>query len=446
VSRLCRTAHAATGHPDPQRLREALVELLVAVDVYRAYVRPGAPVDVESAHRLEEARRRAVDRRPDLTDDVDLLVRLASDTAPASAAAAEFAVRLQQTCGPVMAKGIEDTTFYRWHRLVALNEVGGDPGVLPKASPDALHAWAGRQQEAWPLGMTTLSTHDTKRSEDVRARLLALAQHPQVWQESAAPFLQAADEHGVDRPTAVLVWQTLLGAWPVSRERLHEYLRKALREAKQHTAWVDGDAGYEERVLTLADQAQTPGPLRAAVESALAATVDDVHANVLATKLLQLCLPGVPDVYQGSELVTDSLVDPDNRRPVDYDRRARLLARLDGGAGTDALDLDALKLLVTSRALRLRRRQPEAFGRTGGYQPLDAPTEHVLGFLRGDRVACVVTRASARLRADGGWGEHQVRLPGGTWRDVLTGVDHDGGPVRCADLMRSLPVALLERR
>jgi (1->4)-alpha-D-glucan 1-alpha-D-glucosylmutase len=456
VDRLTRSALGATGHPHPPRLRAALVELLVAVDVYRAYVRPGQAVDAESAQHLEHAGRRAHDLRPDLAEEVDLLLGLAQgagvrEHGPGSAAAADFVVRLQQTCGPVMAKGVEDTTFYRWHRLVALNEVGGDPAALGKASADALHGWAQRQQRVWPRGMTTLSTHDTKRSEDVRARVLAVAGRPDVWEESCAPILEAADDADVDGPTAYLLWQTLLGTWPLSRERLHAYLRKAMREAKQHTAWVGGDAGYEQRVLALADRAQGPGTTRTAVESAVAATVADARAVTLAAKLVQLCLPGVPDVYQGGELVTDSLVDPDNRRPVDYARRVRLLAGLDADdrAGAADLDLDQEKLLVTSRALRLRRARPEAFGESGSYHPLPASTEHALGFTRGGQVACVVTRAPGRLSADGGWGATTVSLPPGAWSDVLTGAEVGGpgsGPVACADLFAVLPVALLVRR
>ena len=450
VDRLCRSALAATGRTDAVRLRAALVEVLVAVDVYRAYVRPGQPVDAESAQRLEHARRRAHERRPDLADEVDLLVGLATDTEPGSAAAADFVVRLQQTCGPVMAKGIEDTTWYRWNRLAALNEVGGDPSVVANAGPDAMHAWAARQQSDWPLGMTTLSTHDTKRSEDVRARLLALAGAPGLWQESAAPFLEAADAAGVDRPTAFLLWQTLAGAWPLTRERLHDYLRKAIREAKLHTAWVDGDPAYEARVLELADRALEPGPLRKAVETAVEAGRGSTRATVLAAKLLQLCLPGVPDVYQGAELVTDSLVDPDNRRPVDFDRRRAMLADLDAGSPLGSLDEE--KLLVTARALRLRRRRPAVFGAGGTYAPVQTSTGHATGFVRGDQadgsdtVACIVTRAPARLAAAGGWAEDdRVTLPPGSWTDVLTGARHRSGEVSCRDLFGALPVALLER-
>jgi (1->4)-alpha-D-glucan 1-alpha-D-glucosylmutase len=450
VDRLCRSALAATGRTDAARLRAALVEVLVAVDVYRAYVRPGQPVDAESAQRLEHARRRAHEGRPDLADEVDLLVDLAADSEPGSAAAADFVVRLQQTCGPVMAKGIEDTTWYRWHRLVALNEVGGDPAVVAKADPEAMHTWAAEQQRDWPLGMTTLSTHDTKRSEDVRARLLALAGDPGLWQQTAAPFRDAAGAAGVDGPTAFLLWQTLAGAWPLSRERMHGYLRKALREAKVHTAWVDGDPDYEARVLDLADMALEAGSMRTAVETAVEACRETTRVTVLAAKLLQLCLPGVPDVYQGAELVTDSLVDPDNRRPVDYDRRRRMLADLDEGSALGSLDQE--KLLVTSRALRLRRRRPGRFGTGGAYAPLRTSTEHATGFVRGDQdagsgtVACVVTRAHARLAATGGWADDdRATLPPGPWTDVLTGSEHRGGETPCGELFRALPVALLER-
>jgi (1->4)-alpha-D-glucan 1-alpha-D-glucosylmutase len=167
---------------------------------------------------------------------------------------------------------------------------------------------------------------------------------------------------------------------------------------------------------------------------------------VLAAKLLQLCLPGVPDVYQGCELVTDSLVDPDNRRPVDFGRRTRMLARLDQEAGPAGPDLDQEKLLVTSRALRLRRDRADAFGPAGGYTPVEGSTEHVTGFLRGDAVAALATRAPARLAAAGGWGAATVTLPEGTWTDVLTGARHRGGGVACADVFAVLPVALLEAR
>ncbi|HET6627514.1 MAG TPA: malto-oligosyltrehalose synthase [Nocardioidaceae bacterium] len=443
LQRLTRRAREVFPDADPDRLQEAVVELLVAGEVYRAYVRPDKRLTPLARGRLQQAFDEAVAARPDLRAELEQLVDLAMAEHHDEVPAVDFAVRLQQTWGPVMAKGIEDTTFYRWHRLVALNEVGGDPSVLDTAGPDALHEWACAQQEHWPLGMTTLSTHDTKRSEDVRARLIAVAADTLSWQRCSDVFRDAATELGVDLPTAHLLWQTLVGAGDISADRLHDYLTKAMREAKQLTAWVDGDPGYEARVLDLADRALLPGALKEAVDLAVLENQDTIRATVLAQKLLQLLLPGVADVYQGCEIVNLSLVDPDNRREVDYGERERRLARLED---TGPQDLDDEKLLVTSRALRIRRELGACFGDHATYQPLESSTEHALGFVRTGTVACVVTRAPHRLDASGGWGEHTVTLPEGTWRDELTGSVSGGGALRCADLFARMPVALLVSR
>ena len=452
VQRLTRRAREVFPDSDPDRLEDAVGELLVAGEVYRAYVRSEEQLSPLARARLQAAFDKAVVARPALRAELERLLALAMVEEHQESPAVDFAVRLQQTWGPVMAKGIEDTTFYRFHRLVALNEVGGDPTVVGSATPEALHEWAQVQQERWPLGMTTLSTHDTKRSEDVRARLVAVAGDPLSWQRCSAVFRDAADEAGVDRPTAHLLWQTLLGAGDISTDRLHGYLTKAIREAKQHTSWLEPDQDYEAAVLKLADRAQQqPGAMRDAVALAAAENQDGIRATVLGQKLLQLLLPGVADVYQGCELVNLSLVDPDNRREVDYDARARRLAALDGegafdpGRG-DPLDLDDEKLLVTSRALRVRRELAVCFGDKATYEPLSTSTEHALGFLRGGTVACVVTRAPLRLRESGGWREETVTLPDGTWRDELTGAVFGGGPLCCADVLARLPVALLVSR
>ena len=442
--RLTRRAREALPDADPDRLQEAVTELLVAGEVYRAYVHPEKRLSPLARQRLHKAHDEATAARPDLSNEIKRLVDLAMVEEPADDAVVDFAVRLQQTWGPVMAKGIEDTTFYRWHRLVALNEVGGDPAVLDHASPEVLHEWARAQQAIWPLGMTSLSTHDAKRSEDVRARLLAVAGDGQRWQRCSKLFHEAADNHDVDRPTAHLLWQTLAGVGKISRERLHDYLTKAVREAKLRTAWVDGDPAYETRVLGLADEALAPGPLRDAVKDAAAANAEGIRATVLGQKLLQLLLPGVPDNYQGCETVDLSLVDPDNRRPVDYEIRERRLARLD--SGLPARDLDDEKLLVTSRSLRLRREHEGCFGPDATYEALTSSTDHAIGFLRSGRVAAVVTRAPHRLAANGGWQDQSICLPAGAWHDELTQRTFDGGQVHCADLFADLPVALLHRR
>ncbi len=445
VQRLTRRACDALPDLDEERMRDAVVELLVASEVYRAYIRPDERLTPLAIRRLHQAREKAVAARPDLERELTQLADLARADNPDDDSSSDFAVRLQQTWGPVMAKGIEDTTFYRWHRLVALNEVGGDPGVLERATPDTLHTWAADQQQAWPLGMTTLSTHDTKRSEDIRARLVAVAQDTIAWEDCSKLFREAADEAGVDRPTAHLLWQTMVGAGPLPQDRLHGYLTKAMREAKRHTAWVDGDEDYEARVLAFADQAAAPGgPLRAAVDEAVLENQDNIRATMLGQKLLQLMLPGTADTYQGCEVVNLSLVDPDNRRPVDYDALEDRLARLESEA---PISLDDEKLLVTSRALRVRRELRECFGDHATYEPLATSTEHAVGFVRSGRVACVVTRTPRRLLDDGGWKDQTVTLPEGTWRDELTGRILEGGSeVRCAEIFAQLPVSLLVAR
>ena len=469
VERLVRRAREALPDDDPERLREAIVELLVAGEVYRAYVRPDERLTPEARERLTDAFAAAIGARPDLEDELARLIPLSvpSDDEPN---ALDFSVRLQQTWGPVMAKGIEDTTFYRWHRLIALNEVGGDPGGLETGSADELHEWALRQAKDWPRGMTTLSTHDTKRSEDVRARLLAVAGDPQAWVDCSRVARERAADFGVDLPTAHLLWQTILGVGYIDPERMENYLLKALREAKQHTAWVDGDEGYERAVLEFVEQVRRDGRLHDAIDAALDRNAEAIRATVLAAKALQLTMPGVPDCYQGCEIVDLSLVDPDNRRPVDYERRAALLARLDDGGRSMVPEndrLDAEKLLVTSSILRLRREEPELF--TGAYTPLECRSEHALGFVREAgpaglagavagavagalglgrraRLVTLVTRAPARLAAAGGWREATVELPEGDWVDLFTGAAVPGGTSSVATLLADLPVAVLVQR
>lgn len=491
VERLVRRAREALPDDDPDRLREAVVELLVAGEVYRAYVRPDERLTPAARERLTDAFATAIGARPDLAEELHRLIPL-SVADESDANAVDFTVRLQQTWGPVMAKGIEDTTFYRWHRLIALNEVGGDPGGLETGSPAELHEWARRQAKDWPRGMTTLSTHDTKRSEDVRARLLAVAGDPSAWAECSRVARERAVDFRVDLPTAHLLWQTILGVGYIDPQRMEDYLLKALREAKQHTAWVDGDEDYERRVLDFVEAVRRDGRLHDAIDEALARNAEAVRATVLAAKTLQLTMPGVPDCYQGCEIVDLSLVDPDNRRPVDYARRRALLAVVDeagpqdgptdfvagpvGGpaagrvtdrvaraaaAGADRLDVE--KLLVTSSILRLRRHEPDLFA--GSYAPLEASTEHALGFLRESaaggiagavagalgigrrsRLVTLATRAPARLAATGGWGEATVELPDGDWQELFSGSSVPGGTARVADLLADLPVTVLVQR
>jgi (1->4)-alpha-D-glucan 1-alpha-D-glucosylmutase len=246
----------------------------------------------------------------------------------------------------------------------------------------------------------------------------------------------------VDAPTAHLVWQTLCGVGDIDQERLRAYLTKAMRESKQRTSWLDPDPEYEARVLALADDANRPGPLHDLVTAAVEDNRDAVRALVLGQKLLQLTLPGVPDTYQGCETVDLSLVDPDNRRPVDYGSRRD---RLEFVRHNTPRDLDDEKLLVTHRALALRRELAEVFGERGDYQPLVGTSRHLVGFIRGGEVATLVTRAPKRLEVGGGWDGATVMLPEGLWRDELTGALHGGAENLCVDVFATYPVALLRR-
>jgi (1->4)-alpha-D-glucan 1-alpha-D-glucosylmutase len=440
----------------PRGLHEAVRELLVAMDRYRAYVVPGEQPPGPSVHALEQATQVARDHLPEFRHDtVDLVRDLALGREVGSAGKAEdprraeFAVRFQQTCGPVMAKGVEDTAFYRWFRLASLCEVGGDPERFGLAGEE-VHAFAERMQREWPTTMTTLSTHDTKRSEDVRARLAVISETPSAWVDAVRGWWAAAVPHRdqlVDARTEYLLWQTLVGAWPISAERLHTYVDKAVREAKVHTSWTSPDADYEQAVHRFVDGVLHDARITASLESWLSSTTDAVRAGLLGQKLLQLLMPGVPDVYQGTEVVDLSLVDPDNRRPVDFVSRRERLARLDSGA--NPRDLDDEKLLVTSRALRLRRNHPKWFvGEQAQYQPVATTTGNAFALGRGDdvvQVVGVITRLAVSLARYGGWQDHQVLLPDGAWRDELSGRTVAGGAVRLADLLRTLPVALLVR-
>ncbi len=435
-------AAADAGMPlETPDVEAALRELLVHVSVYRAYVRPGHEPSQEALSELDLITAKACAARPQIAPTIEVLRRLLADTETTSADGRDLMVRFQQVCGPVMAKGVEDTTFYRFHRLTALNEVGGDPAALEGPDPAALHLWAEAQLDSWPDGLTTLSTHDTKRDEDVRARLLAAAEDVIGWRALWSLVEAAAGEHGVDAPTAYLLMQTLVGAWPLTPERLSEYLLKAAREAKMHTTWSDPDEAYERRLLGLGARCLS-GELAEAIESWLAELGSADRAVALGAKLLQLTLSGVPDVYQGCEGVQRSLVDPDNRRPVDFSAHAERLASLDNGAASRDLADD--KLWVISRALRLRRARPELFGAKSTYRAIPADSPHLLGFVRSERVATVVTRWPGGL-ARAGWGTATFSLPDGSWRNVLDDQTVNGGAVRCDQLLSALPVALLLR-
>ncbi|WP_026535428.1 malto-oligosyltrehalose synthase [Arthrobacter sp. H14] len=490
--RLARLVPADAGL-EPDVAADAIGELLTCFPVYRSYL---------PQHReyLEEAARLAKQYRPDLSDAVDTLRPLLSDVgnqqgapaapaAPAAlggsataaapgapdvaaassgsdaAAAPALAIRFQQTSGMVMAKGVEDTAFYRYTRLTSLTEVGADPSEF-SLDVDQFHLEVAGRQQDYPYAMTTLSTHDTKRGEDVRARISVLSEMAPRWAEIMRSLQDLAPLE--DGPLANLLWQAVIGAWPASRERLHAYAEKASREAGNSTLWTAPDEEFEAAMHRLIDAA-FDNPEVNRIVSEFVQEIDGFgKSNSLSAKMVQLTMPGVPDVYQGTELWEDSLVDPDNRRPVDFDERRRLLAQLDGGtsggsatgssgggiatgssaggssntmADRDNDDVGLAKLLVTSRALRLKRDRPELFT---SYTPFSASGDaagHLVGFDRGGAIT-LATRLPAGLKKRGGWGDTAVALPS-AMRDELTGRSYPSGEVPVAEVLNDYPVALL---
>lgn len=406
---------------------EALAEVAACFPVYRSYLPYGAG-------HLREAVAEAQRRRPDLVGVCQqLAVRLAD---PAD----ELALRFQQYTGAVMAKGVEDTAYYRFSRFVALNEVGGDPARFGVA-PEEFHAACAARHEAWPAGMTTLSTHDTKRSEDVRARLAVLSELPREWAQVVREL--AAGAAPADPSLAYLLWQTAIGSWPIERERLRGYAEKAAREAGRRTTWADPDERFEASLASLVDAMYQP-PIAPLIDAFVARIVRYGWSNSLGQKVVQLTMPGVPDTYQGCELWDNSLVDPDNRRPVDFGARRHLLAKLDEGWLPPIDATGAVKLLVTSRALRVRRDRPELFD---SYTPcrVEGPgRDHVVAFDRGGAVT-VATRLPARLDRCGGFGGTVLPLPPGEWTDALTGRVHGGGSLPVSAVLDRYPVAVLVR-
>jgi (1->4)-alpha-D-glucan 1-alpha-D-glucosylmutase len=425
-------------------LEDAVAELLACFDVYRTYLPEGRA-------RLDAALESARARRPDLVTAYDELAPVLGDpTAPA-------ALRLQQTSGMVMAKGVEDCAFYRTGRLTSLNEVGGDPGAFA-LPPDAFHDAMAARQERRPHAMTTSTTHDTKRGEDVRARISVLSEMPQEWERSLDVLLARAPLP--DPVFGSLLWQAILGAWPAGvfgtlpddlRPRLHAYAEKAMRESGLHTTWTDPDAAHEGAVHAAVDAAFDDAVARGVLAGLLDAVVRHGWSNALVAKLVAITAPGVCDVYQGSELWEQSLVDPDNRRPVDFDARAACLETLDNTSPPPRPkspdDSGAAKLWVVRTALRLRRDRPDLFSGYGPVRATGPAADHVLAFDRGGAIT-IGTRLPLGLERRGGWADSTVSLPSGRWRDLLT--DGQGsrpfqGETGVGELLAAYPVALLVR-
>ncbi len=463
-------------------LRQALIEIITAFPVYRSYLRDAEPAaeDVRLIGETIQASQRSSSLPDRSVHDFIasvLLGRAAADPADLR----RFRRRFQQLTGPVMAKSLEDTLFYRYGRLIALNEVGGDPGHFG-LMPEAFHQANADRARHWPQAMIATATHDTKRGEDARARLLALSEMPEewmqalaLWRDTASPHLSEVDGAPAPDPNdRVILLQALLGAWPLEllertdggqlaafQERMVEYLTKALREAKRHTSWVAPNEAYEGAALKLLRAALDPKNAFIEDFKPLARRLSLLGMlNGLSRTILKMTLPGVPDIYQGTEFWDFSLVDPDNRRPVAY--KARIEA-LDSHASLESLMRHwpdgRIKQRILSLLLHDRTATPDLYAE-GDYRPLSVDGRqgsHLIAYIRqhGDAALAVIvprlwsalTNPESLAFDPAMWSDTTVALPHGRWRSVIEQDDIliDSDRQEIAGLMGSLPFAVLKR-
>jgi (1->4)-alpha-D-glucan 1-alpha-D-glucosylmutase len=432
-------------------LRHTLLETIAAFPVYRTYVNARTRAVSDQDERwVAQATETARGLRPDLDPELFsflgdlLLLRIPGDSED------ELAMRFQQVSGPVMAKGVEDTLFYTFNRLVALNEVGGDPARFG-VSPEDFHRLMAQAQERWPHSMVTTSTHDTKRSEDVRARISLLSEIPERWGDALDRWSGDAQRHrrgrAPSRNDEYLMFQTLVGAWPISPDRMVEFMAKSAKEAKAHTSWIEPSAEYDTALEGFVRSVMDDERLMHQIDEFVAPLVHPGWVTSMSQALIKLTAPGVPDIYQGQELWDLSLVDPDNRRPIDYDERRRLLGALRNSSPESTwaeVDAGGPKLFVTSRALRVRRQRQRAF--QGSYAPVPvtgSKAHNAIAFVRGGEVITIAPRLVLSIGGD--WEDAAVNLPEGLWRDEFTGDSFDGRDIPLSYLLSRFQVALLTK-
>jgi (1->4)-alpha-D-glucan 1-alpha-D-glucosylmutase len=433
-----------------RQLREALARVTTALPVYRTY-RTARKLHDDARRVLSDAVQNALMNSPDIEPAVFefLLGVLTKDEL--NDREAEFVGSWQQLAPAVMAKGVEDTTFYCFDRLVSCNEVGAQASLIG-ISAGKFHEFCHHLSDRWPNNLLTTSTHDNKRSEDVRTRISVLSEIPERWNEALHQWSRmnaaAWQNRPPDRHAEYLLYQTLIGAWPIDRERCWQYMLKACREAKIVTSWHEPNAAYEQSTRQFIDGIYDSAEFIASLERFIEPLILPGRINSLAQSLIKLVGPGVPDFYQGSELWDLSLVDPDNRRPVDFVLRARMLRRcaeLTAAEATADWHSGLPKLWMIAAVLRLRRSRPADFAGQKRYQGLVAQGPHLsrlLAHQRGDNLITVVPRFTLSL--DGRWGDTRLPLPEGAWTNHFTGA-RLRGEVEPPVLFGDFPVALLVR-
>jgi len=472
-----------------EALARAVRETIACFPVYRTYLEPGKPVSAEDRAVIERAVAEAKRRNPAIEESVfnflrDLLLFRFPENLDEEqrAAHAEFVLKFQQFTGPITAKGLEDTVFYIYNRLAALNEVGGEPQLFG-LSVEAFHQRNLRRQRDWPASLLATSTHDSKRSEDVRARMLAISEIPPLWGRSLQKWRttnrrfkkQIDDAEAPDAGEEYLLYQTLLGSWPVDLDgapvpsvgpefiaRIQRYMAKALKEAKLNTSWIQPNENWDHAMEEFVAGILEAGPRNKFLPAFLPVAAEIAHLgaiNSLAQTAIKLTAPGVPDIYQGTEIWDDSLVDPDNRRPIDYGQRREMLTQIENVPANELMQCwpdGRIKMRLTQRLLHLRRENPELF-REGIYEPINfggAFADCAIGFVRrrGDRaIIVIVPRLSSRVGfppIGDRWQDTHVVLPAGMsdLRDVFSDrkVRVENSQLRLAVAMSQLPFAVLQ--
>ncbi len=435
-------------------IRRAIREVAASFSVYRTYVAPVRDeVTEEDIKQISSAVAFAKTQRSDISPDLyDFICDVLTMRARGKVET-EFLLRFQQFTSAVMAKGLEDTAFYSYNRMIGLNEVGGAP-QRSGTTLDEFHSYCARVHADHPQTMNTLTTHDTKRSEDVRARLAVLTEIPGNWRSALHRWSRRNQQFKTkalpDCNTEYFLYQTLIGAWPITVERITAYMEKAVREAKEQTSWTQPNQEFEDALKLFIERILASNEFVSDLESFVGSVLPPGRVNSLTQTLLKCTAPGVPDTYQGSELWDLRLVDPDNRGPVDYEARSAMLAELDAGMSAEEImtrmDSGMPKLWILNRALHLRRKKPEWFGKDAAYIPLSAEgpkRAHLIAFSRGESVAVLAPRWNLKLGS--GFGSTTVELPPGNWTNIFTGEVISGGRMRAQQLFAKFPVALLER-
>lgn len=432
-------------------ISRVLIEVIACFGVYRIYARPAfRQISTSDIERVDAALALAREKgdRPD-----DAVIEFLRDLLTMNIQGdleTQFILRFGQLTGPATAKGMEDTSYYCYYRLASLNEVGGDPATFGSDADD-FHNWCLYMRQTWPATMLATSTHDTKRGEDARVRISMLSERPDEWFNAVRRWSQRNKTHRTDdmpsRNDEYMIYQTLIGAWPIDTDRMKQYVIKACREAKRHTSWNEPDEQYEKAVVNFACGIIEDADFMKDLLAFLEPMILPARVSSLAQTLLKCTACGVPDIYQGSELWNLSLVDPDNRRQVDYDHRRRLLdslPKLTPRETLDMMDEGLPKMIVIKKALELRKRLPQAFDARGEYLPIKAQgtkARHVVAFSRGGLVVAVAPRLVFSL---GDWANTTVTLPDGEWKNVFTEQTHrDVTPL--GEMLQEFPVALLSQ-